>query len=640
MFLKGVVIGMKLLSVLLIAVFVSSIVVPAPIPHQQMINSNNNRNILADTDTSIEFIPTENFTHYKVFANLTWGSYPHVEAWETVIFKNTYSVSFNELHMHAWAGYFNKYVSGGEPPAFKLYSVVDEANATLTASLVDDTTLKIQLPSALAPDNTFIFTLHFEVNPPQIRDRFGYGTVHDKPIASFGNWLPVMAIYENGQWTDYPYTPNGEAFYAKSACFLVNISTPSNMVIAATGSFLGRMNIDSQTIWMWNATLTRDFTFSASRYFETTSIIHNGVNITSYYVSDDEYVGSYGIVVGANALNCYGKSYIQYPYDRLSIVETPMDYGGMEYPMLVQISDKTYSSRGYFEIVTAHEVGHQWWAYLSGNDPFKEPWLDEAFASYSEALYTEYTYGWSVYLDYIHGKMERYFMAGFVDKDPGIYHNMSYWDTHPYYGTLVYTKGAVVVSMLRYVMGNTTFFNAMHTYFKQYAFKIVHIEDFQHVMETEFGKSLNWFFDEWIYHGYLFTYSIMDHSESYYSGNYHIDFTISQSPRNGTMPINVTIYYESSTEVRRIWVNETNTYFTFETTNKPIKIVLDSDNLILAHYIYGEAQFNITGSSNNPNNNTTPTSNLQQIFQYLTIGSIAIIIIGILVIVYHKKKGV
>ncbi len=626
---------MKLLGAFLCILFILSVIPnQAQIPVQSISST---KNITSDIDNSLEFISTENFTHYEVQANLTWSTYPHVDVIEKVIFKNTYSVAFNEIHMHAWAGFYNKYVDSGEPPAFKLNAVVDASDTPLTYTLTEATTLKINLPTQLQPGETTTFILKFEENPPSLRDRYGYGTVHDKPIVSFGNWLPVMAIYENDTWTDYPFTTWGESFYAKSACFLVNITTSTNMVIAATGSFLGRLNIDSQSIWMWNATLTRDFTFSASRYFETKSIIHNGVNITSYYVSEDASIGQFGVTVGANALDCYGEHYILYPYDRVSIVETPMDYGGMEYPMLVQISDKTYSSQGYFEIVTAHELGHQWWAYLSGNDPFKEPWLDEAFATYSEVLYTECTYGPSEALDYLHAKMNSYERSVSETEDFGIYHNMTWWEQHGSYGLLVYTKGSIVVSMLRYVMGDTAFFKAMHDYFKHYAFRIVHIPDFRKIMESHYNQSLDWFFNEWIYHGYRATFSIGDYDAVFNGKKYNVEFTIRQYFSTMIMPITIRITFsDSTTKDVRVWIRNNTEYYNLQFDKKPIKLELDPNDLILATYVIRTVNLNVTTQTLPHSNNNTGTLNNSQILSYIIVAGTGAA--GLIVLIYVLRK--
>ncbi len=630
---------MKRVGALIIAIFVLSLFSTGT--SSLYINSKPNVSRVhfqnASIDTSLTFLPTENFTHYEVNANLTWSTYPHVDVIEKVIFKNTYDVSFNELHMHAWAGFYNSRINSGDPPAFKLNAVVDEADNPLSYSLTGYTTLKISLPSALQPGETFTFVVKFEENLPALRDRYGYGEVHSKPIASFGNWLPVMAIYENGKWTDYPYTTWGESFYAKSACFLVNITTDSNMIIAATGSFLGRLSIDSYNIWMWNATLTRDFTFSASRYFVTHSIIHNGINITSYYVSEDADVGEYGTQVAVQAIDCYSSRYIQYPYDRVSIVETPMNYGGMEYPMLVQISDRTYSSQGYFEIVTAHELGHQWWAYLSGNDPYMEPWLDEGFASYSEYLYTEYVYGWDSYLSYLHDDMSSYTTAiGDTQSDFGVNHNMTWWENHGFYGTLVYTKGSIIVAMLRYVMGDDAFFNAMHDYFKHYAFRIVHIPDFQHIMESHYNASLDWFFDEWVYNGYRATFAFGE-AEATTNGNaYLIVFTLRQYFATFTMPLEVKVYYNDSTsEIFRVWINETTGYYELTVDKEPIKIKLDPNNMVLASYITREIELNVTETNNSTNTGTQNT--LAPSVIYTILGGAVVALVVIVVILRRKE---
>ncbi len=92
------------------------------------------------------------------------------------------------------------------------------------------------------------------------------------------------------------------------------------------------------------------------------------------------------------------KSYDQrigaYPFSELDVVATPTSAGGIEYPGLVVIADSLYKEDTTFrEVVVAHEVAHQWWYSLVGNDQIDEPWLDEAFAQFTTALYYRDRYG-------------------------------------------------------------------------------------------------------------------------------------------------------------------------------------------------------------------------------------------------------
>ena len=118
--------------------------------------------------------------------------------------------------------------------------------------------------------------------------------------------------------------------------------------------------------------------------------------MNSYFLPGDEEGGRKALDWAAQALTIYQKEFGAYPYRELDIVETATTAGGIEYPGLVAVASRLYSDpnrQAFFESATAHEVAHQWWYNVVGNDQVNHPWLDEALTQYATYRYFQGAYG-------------------------------------------------------------------------------------------------------------------------------------------------------------------------------------------------------------------------------------------------------
>jgi hypothetical protein len=177
-----------------------------------------------------------------------------------------------------------------------------------------------------------------------------------------------------------------------------------------------------------------------------------------------------------------------FPQDKYGLCEAIFG-GGMEHQTIL-----TMGQSSFFSDIVVHESAHEYFGNLISLADWGHIWLNEGFATYSEALFHEYWDGETVYLNMI-----RQFMAGsgegkiFVD-DPTSPGNII-----PY--NLVYLKAAVVVHMLRYVMGDSLFWQMIHDYVGNSPFRFGNIdtEQFSQFCEGYYGADLDWFFEQWIY---------------------------------------------------------------------------------------------------------------------------------------------
>ncbi len=249
--------------------------------------------------------------------------------------------------------------------------------------------------------------------------------------------------------------------------------------------------------------------------------------------------------------------------------------GGMEHQTLTSIVS-------FGESIVSHELAHQWFGDAITCKDWHHIWLNEGFATYSEAVYDEVAHGFNVYKNDIQSEMNSAKTA-----------NGSIWVQdissvgQIFNGARSYAKGAVVLHMLRGILGTDTFFNVLKAYVADstLAYGVATTEDFQRVAQSVSRKNLDYFFSEWIYGENYPVYSYDWGYSPIGSGNYNVWVTISQSqnttPAYFTMPIQLKIRAGGADTTVTAFNNKMSQTFNFTVSGQPINITLDPDNWIL-----------------------------------------------------------
>lgn len=249
--------------------------------------------------------------------------------------------------------------------------------------------------------------------------------------------------------------------------------------------------------------------------------------------------------------------------------------GGMEH--------QTCTSIGSFQSsLIAHELAHQWFGDKITCQTWEHIWLNEGFATFCEALWTEYKYGKVNYKASMDSKMTTAKLAKgtvFV-KDVSSFSNIFDYNRS-------YNKGATVLHILRGIMGDDVFFKVLKTYLtSKSAYGNATTEDFQAVAENVSGQKLDYFFKEWIYGEgyptYKYSWSYSQKSGTQSSVMLNIQQTLkTTSPSYFTMPIQIKIKTTTKDTVITVFNNQAEQLFTFNVAGTPTSIEFDPDNLIL-----------------------------------------------------------
>jgi aminopeptidase N len=179
--------------------------------------------------------------------------------------------------------------------------------------------------------------------------------------------------------------------YHDASLYDVTLTAPDGLIVVATGTSISEVdNGDGTTTRRLVGGPMRDFNIVASGGYQSASKQVGDVSVNSYFSAEDAAGGTQALDWAATALQTFERKFGPYPYRELDIAATSTSAGGIEYPGMVVIAGRLFddmSSRAFFEAATVHEVAHQWWYDVVGNDQVNQPWLDEGLAQYSTYLY-------------------------------------------------------------------------------------------------------------------------------------------------------------------------------------------------------------------------------------------------------------
>ncbi len=280
---------------------------------------------------------------------------------------------------------------------------------------------------------------------------------------------------------------------------------------------------------------------------------------------------------------------VEYPYNKYAqIVVADFIFGGMENTTATTLTDNTlHDARAHLDFssepLVAHELAHQWFGDLLTCRDWSHAWLNEGFATYFEALYEERHKGRDEFLYTMHDIADTYLQEDRSRYRRPLVTNV-YGRPSDLFDRHLYEKGALVLHMLRYVLGDRLFWKAINHYTNKYRESNVVTSDLQRSIEEATGRSLDWFFEQWVYKAGYPQYKVEYTWESD-SNTARIAVSQTQATDETTplfrMPVIIDIIGESSADSFKVEVSEKEQVFHFPLKSKPQLVRFDPDNWVL-----------------------------------------------------------
>lgn len=413
---------------------------------------------------------------------------------EKIYYKNIEDADLSEIYFHIYpnafrskstapimGGFEGNYPEGFNPGQIDIVGVwVNGSPVKWSVGGEAYTLLCIKPVDKVKKNQKVSIKIDYQERLPQARTDFGSYS----GIACFENWYPVLCVYDDEGWHKESYSKIGEPNFSEVSDYEVEIDLPKDQVVASTGKCIReRSNGSGRRLITLKADNVRDFAWISSSSFKTVEKKYKGVTIKSFFMNDGRENGVSALDICCRALDFYNESFGKYPYDVFNVVETSLYGGAMEYPEMTSIGWQyyTYKEESLFESAVVHELAHQWWYVAVGNDEYREPWLDESMAVYSECMYFEKYYG----KDELKKRLAQ--NIGTLNSSRHIGDSIDKFSSIGQYNLVVYIKGAYMLDEFREKIGDVKFFEVMKKYYSSYKFKNADTNGFLSIVNSACG---------------------------------------------------------------------------------------------------------------------------------------------------------
>jgi len=309
-------------------------------------------------------------------------------------------------------------------------------------------------------------------------------------------------VYEDGDFVQDGYHANGDPFYSDMANYDVTISYPNTLMLASTGESVMSVEKNGKIIQRIEASVVRDFAVVLCDQWLCKSQEVNGTTFNYYYYKDENSDTTFQAMI--DAVTTFESLLGDYPYSTLTAVQANFIHGGMEYPNLILISDDIELKNEIIQ-VTVHEIGHQWFYNLVGNNEVKEAWLDEALTEYITAMFFEINTTYEVsFTDICANYLNSYqlfvdvYTEVFGEVDTSMNRTLSQFNSEPEYTYLVYVKGFLMLNNIRTILGDSVFCLGLRTYFENNKYDIATTADFISAFQKASHKDVQGIINSWL----------------------------------------------------------------------------------------------------------------------------------------------
>ena len=458
---------------------------------------------------------------------------------------------------------------------------------TGAAFQVVETLMYVRLPAPLAPGESVDVDVawHFTVPPPGA-PRTGH---IDHEVYNIAQWYPQVAVYDDvAGWHTWPYLGNGE-FYLEYGDFDVSLTVPEGWVVVATGELQNpeevltdqvRRRLDQalrsddivhviteadfgpgsatqrapggQLTWRFVGRDVRDFAWATSnRYLwdATRAVVGEGddervVAVHALYRPSAESWRESARFT-QHAFKFLDDKWFPYIYPQITSVEGPI--GGMEYPMITFVRDFG-SARTVYSVI-AHEVAHQWWPMMVGNNETFFAWMDEGLGTFIENQAVDDFFDED---DAFRGELQRYLQVAGTGQELPIMRKADLYGVYALFGTAAYSKPAVLLRALGGVIGEETVEEALREYGERWLLKHPYPLDFFNTVEDVAGRDLDWFWYPWWYETAVMDQAIVNVDVAPADGGEQLAITI-EDQGEAPLPVLLVITLENG-ETREVVV--------------------------------------------------------------------------------------
>jgi aminopeptidase N len=470
----------------------------------------------------------------------------------------------------------------------RVTKVTDEKNQLLTAERVtQDSTIRVPLPAGLSKDASTTLTFEYEGqlenadNSPIPGLKLAYISDDTSYLLYAGRWFPLNA-YGINRFTS-----------------TISVTVPAHMFVIGTGK---QTSADHPAANKPGASVlpTKTFTFVADKpsfpgtiiagVFQEYKSDEAGLDLHVYFKPTHQSIAPTYTTTAVQEFTYFLTLYGLPPSQKLNLVELPSDTIPYAWaPEIAALAGSSITEKTNYRLL-ANAIAHQWWGVSVSPASKDDWWLCDGFSRYSEAMYVESAAG----------------PAGLEEAVKDMSVGALAYDTVPlsaaskldFYSTefqsLSTDKGAMILHMLRWVLGEDKYNKTMREFSANFAGKSATTDDFRAVAEKNYGDQLTWFFSQWLdstgapefkvkYTTYRLGGVAAQNPKEEKLAGFRVTGEISQDLDLFRMPVDLRIDTDGKTENKNIDVVGTTSPFSIETFGRPRRIAVDPDHHVLTN---------------------------------------------------------
>lgn len=371
----------------------------------------------------------------------------------------------------------------------------------------EGTILVVELNNPIPPGGKTTFEMTFNGQIPlQIR-RSGRNSSEGVAL-SMSQWYPKLAEYDFEGWHADPYI--AREFHGVWGDFDVKLTMDKKYVVGGTGYLQNPEEVGhgyetpgskikktkGKTLtWHFKAPMVHDFMWAADPdYLHDTLKVENGPMLHFFYKNDKEIVENWKKLQPktAEAMQFFNKNIGDYPYEQYSVIQG--GDGGMEYAMSTLIT----GGRNFGSLVgvMVHEMAHSWFQHVLASNESKHEWMDEGFTSFISSLCMDQVMDQKKENPFAGSYQGYYNLVASGKEQPQTTHADRY-ELNFAYGVAAYSKGAIFLSQLGYIIGQDKLMETLRKYYQDFKFKHPTPNDIKRTAEKVSGMDLDWYLTDW-----------------------------------------------------------------------------------------------------------------------------------------------
>jgi aminopeptidase N len=480
----------------------------------------------------------------------------------------------------------------------RVTKVLDEKNQPLSAERVtQDSTVRVPLPNGLSKDASTTLTFEYE---GQIESADN-SPVPGLSLASIGD--DTSYLFYAGRW--FPVSGYGLNRFTST----ISITLPAHMLVIGSGKATVS-NVAPAKKAAATVLPTKTFTFVSDRpsfpgtivagVFQEYKSNEAGMELHVYFKPTHQSVAPAYTTTAIQEFTYFTTLYGPLPTPMLNIVELPSDTLPYAWaPEMVGLASSSITEKTNYRLL-ADGIAHQWWGASVSPANKDDWWISDGFSRYSEAMYVENAAGAAGLEEAV-----KDMSVGALAYDTVPLSSASKLDTFSTeFQSLTTDKGAMILHMLRWVLGEDKYNKTLREFASEYAGKSATTDDFRAIAEKYYGDQLTWFFSQWLdstgapefkvkYTTYRLGGATVsqttkgdkpdDKVKEEKTPGFRVTGEIAQDLDLFRMPVDLRIDTDGRTESKRIEVVGTNSPFIIETFGRPRRISVDPDHHVLTN---------------------------------------------------------